>query len=67
MYLVSYIDRGNIGNAYTAGTGKAWGITSDDYSWIVKIYYITYILFHWLILVWRLVPLPVSFLHISPT
>lgn len=46
MYLVSYIDRGNIGNAYTAEMGKAWGITSDDYSWIVTIYYIAYILFY---------------------
>jgi len=47
LYLVSYIDRGNIGNAYTAGMGKDWGITSDDYSWIVTILYIGYILFHW--------------------
>ncbi|KAK8132024.1 major facilitator superfamily domain-containing protein [Apiospora kogelbergensis] len=58
LYLVSYIDRGNIGNAYTAGMGKEWGITSDDYSWIVTIYYIAYILFHWLILVWKVMPLP---------
>ncbi|KAI7779170.1 major facilitator superfamily transporter [Diaporthe eres] len=47
LYLVSYIDRGNVGNAYTAGMGKEWGITSDDYSWIVTILYIGYILFHW--------------------
>lgn len=67
MYLVSYIDRGNIGNAYTAEMGKAWGITSDDYSWIVTIYYIAYILFYWLILVWRLNLLPVSLLYISST
>ncbi|KAI8260913.1 hypothetical protein K4K56_006172 [Colletotrichum sp. SAR 10_98] len=47
LYLVSYIDRGNIGNAYTAGMGEEWGITSEDYSWIVTILYIGYILFHW--------------------
>lgn len=47
LYLVSYIDRGNVGNAYTAGMGKSWGITSADYSWIVTILYIGYILFHW--------------------
>ncbi|KAF6798901.1 major facilitator superfamily transporter [Colletotrichum sojae] len=57
LYLVSYIDRGNIGNAYTAGMGREWGITSDDYSWIVTILYIGYILFHWLILIWTFVPL----------
>lgn len=44
---MSYIDRGNIGNAYTAGLGEAWGITSQDYSWIVTILYIGYIAFHW--------------------
>lgn len=27
--------------------GKEWGLTSDDYSWIVTILYIGYILFHW--------------------
>ncbi|KAG9196876.1 hypothetical protein G6514_003205, partial [Epicoccum nigrum] len=58
LYLVSYIDRGNVGNAYTAGLGKDWGITSDQYSWIVTILYIGYISFHWLILVWTFVPLP---------
>ncbi|KAG6354479.1 hypothetical protein INS49_004496 [Diaporthe citri] len=58
LYLVLYIDRANVGNAYTAGMGKEWGITSDDYSWIVTILYIGYILFHWLIFVWTFVPLP---------
>ncbi|KAF5009769.1 hypothetical protein FDECE_4042 [Fusarium decemcellulare] len=57
LYLVSYIDRGNIGNAYTAGMGEEWGITSEQYSMIVTIYYIAYIAFHWLILVWKFVPL----------
>ncbi|KAH7038367.1 major facilitator superfamily domain-containing protein [Microdochium trichocladiopsis] len=58
LYMVSYIDRGNIGNAYTAGMGKEWGINSDDYSWIVTAYYLAYIAFHWLILAWKVVSLP---------
>ncbi|RDL34699.1 Uncharacterized protein BP5553_07827 [Venustampulla echinocandica] len=58
LYLVSFIDRGNIGNAYTAGLGSAWKITSDQYAWIVQIYYIAYICFHWTILLWKVVPLP---------
>lgn len=41
------MDRGNIGNAYTAGMGKAWGITSSQYSMVVTVYYIAYICFHW--------------------
>ncbi|KFY80522.1 hypothetical protein V499_00626 [Pseudogymnoascus sp. VKM F-103] len=58
LYLVSYIDRGNIGNAYTAGMGKAWQITSDQYAWLITIYYISYISFHWSILLWKIVSLP---------
>ncbi|CAG7932228.1 unnamed protein product [Penicillium olsonii] len=58
LYLCSYMDRGNIGNAYTAGMGKSWGITSSQYSMVVTVYYIAYICFHWLILAWKVVPLP---------
>ena len=47
LYLVSYIDRGNIGNAYTAGMGEEWGITSEQYSMVVTVLYIGYIAFHW--------------------
>ncbi|OJI95765.1 hypothetical protein ASPVEDRAFT_121971 [Aspergillus versicolor CBS 583.65] len=58
LYLCSYMDRGNIGNAKTAGMGKAWGMTSAQYSMVVTVYYIAYICFHWLILAWKVVPLP---------
>ncbi|KAJ0415308.1 major facilitator superfamily domain-containing protein [Aspergillus carlsbadensis] len=58
LYMLSYIDRGNVGNAYTAGMGEAWGITSNQYSWIITAYYIAYIVFHWFILLWKLVSLP---------
>ncbi|KAK0763349.1 hypothetical protein N5P37_004336 [Trichoderma harzianum] len=58
LYLVSYIDRGNIGNAYIAGMGEKWGITSNDYSWVITTLYIGHISFHWLILLWTVVPLP---------
>ncbi|KAH0528871.1 hypothetical protein TsFJ059_003683, partial [Trichoderma semiorbis] len=47
LYLVSYIDHGNIGNAYIAGMGEKWGITSNDYSWAITTLYIGYISFHW--------------------
>ncbi|KAL4881369.1 major facilitator superfamily domain-containing protein [Aspergillus karnatakaensis] len=58
LYMLSYIDRGNIGNAYTAGMGEDWGITSSHYSWIITAYYIAYIAFHWFILLWKVVSLP---------
>ncbi|KAI9928605.1 hypothetical protein MW887_001820 [Aspergillus wentii] len=58
LYMLSYIDRGNVGNAYTAGMGNEWGITSNQYSWIITAYYLAYIAFHWFILLWKLVSLP---------
>ncbi|KAL4949480.1 major facilitator superfamily domain-containing protein [Aspergillus filifer] len=58
LYMLSYIDRGNVGNAYTAGMGEEWGITSNEYSWIITAYYIAYIAFHWFILLWKVVSLP---------
>ncbi|KAL3480559.1 permease of the major facilitator superfamily [Aspergillus californicus] len=58
LYLLSYIDRGNVGNAYTAGMGAEWGITSNQYSLIITAYYIAYIVFHWFILLWKVVSLP---------
>ena len=45
--MASYIDRGNIGNAKAAGMNDELGITSDDYAWLITIYYIAYIAFHW--------------------
>ncbi|KAI9927487.1 hypothetical protein MW887_003102 [Aspergillus wentii] len=56
--MLAYIDRGNIGNAYTAGMGKEWNITSNEYSWLITAYYLCYIGFHWFILLWKLVSLP---------
>jgi hypothetical protein len=61
--MLSYIDRGNIGNAYTAGMGASWGITSNQYSWVITAYYLAYIAFHWFILLWKIVSLPVSLLR----
>ncbi|OOQ85003.1 putative pantothenate transporter [Penicillium brasilianum] len=59
LYMLAYIDRGNVGNAYTAGMGKEWGITSNQYAWIITAYYLAYIAFHWLIMLWKLVSLPI--------
>ncbi|KAL1623750.1 hypothetical protein SLS54_004211 [Diplodia seriata] len=42
LYLLSYVDRSNLGSAFVAGMGRSWGITSNQYSWIIIVYYITY-------------------------
>lgn len=67
LYMLSYIDRSNLGNAYTAGMGAAWGITSNQYSWIITAYYLAYIAFQWFILLWKIVSLPVGLLKPTST
>lgn len=47
IYILSYIDRGNIGNAKTAGMTTDLKINSNQYAWLISIYYIAYICFHW--------------------
>ncbi|KXS18715.1 MFS general substrate transporter [Gonapodya prolifera JEL478] len=52
MFLVAYLDRGNISNARTAnglGTSGSFeaqlGLTGDDFQFCVSIFFVTYILF----------------------
>ncbi|KAI1270325.1 major facilitator superfamily domain-containing protein [Xylariaceae sp. FL1019] len=56
MNLCSFLDRGNIGNAYAAGMGEEWGITSADYSWAITVLYIAYISFQWFTIIWTFIP-----------
>ena len=45
IVLLSFLDRGNIGNAKIAGMQKDLDLTSDRYEWLLTIFYIAYILF----------------------
>jgi hypothetical protein len=45
LVLLSFLDRGNIGNAKIAGMAKDLDLTSDRYEWLLTIFYIAYILF----------------------
>lgn len=45
MYLLSYLDRSNIGNAYTAGMGTELNMTAKDYSVVLLVFFISYVLF----------------------
>ncbi|KAK9353239.1 major facilitator superfamily domain-containing protein [Lipomyces doorenjongii] len=56
LYLMSFLDRSNIGNADTAGMSKALRETNAQFQWLLTIFYIPYILFEWLALMWKVVP-----------
>lgn len=56
LYMLSYLDRGNIGNAKTAGMTKDLNITDEQYQWLLTIFYISYIVFQWLTMCWKMFP-----------
>ncbi|KAK5952092.1 hypothetical protein OHC33_006979 [Knufia fluminis] len=56
LYLLSFLDRSNIGNARIAGLEKALQLSDFQFDYCLVAFYITYITFEWMILLYRLVP-----------
>jgi len=56
LYVLSYLDRGNIGNAKTAGADKALHLDSDQWAWVLNAFYICYVLFEWTNFLWKIFP-----------
>ncbi|KAF5671407.1 nicotinamide mononucleotide permease [Fusarium heterosporum] len=56
LYVLSYLDRGNIGNAKTAGAQESLGLSSSDWAWVLNSFYIAYILFEWTTMLWKVFP-----------
>ncbi|KAJ6005665.1 hypothetical protein N7451_003609 [Penicillium sp. IBT 35674x] len=56
LYLLAFLDRSNIGNARIAGLQEDLQLSSSQYEWLLTAFYITYILFEWMTLMYRVVP-----------
>ncbi|KAK2034861.1 major facilitator superfamily transporter [Colletotrichum zoysiae] len=56
LYVLSYLDRGNIGNAKTAGTQKDLGLSDSQWSWVLNAFYIAYVCFEWTTVLWKIFP-----------
>ncbi|KAF2658769.1 MFS general substrate transporter [Lophiostoma macrostomum CBS 122681] len=56
LYSLSFLDRSNIGNARIAGLATDLKLDSQQYEWLLWAFYITYILFEWMTLMYRIVP-----------
>ncbi|KAL2349736.1 major facilitator superfamily domain-containing protein [Cryomyces antarcticus] len=56
LYMLSFLDRSNIGNAKIAGLSRDLRLSSSQYEWLLTVFYITYILFEWMTLMYRVVP-----------
>jgi MFS family permease len=54
--MLSFLDRSNIGNANAAGMSKDLGISDPQYQWLLTIFYIAYIVFEWMVLLWKVLP-----------
>ena len=54
--MLAFLDRSNIGNAETAGMKQALKLTGDRYNWLLTIFYITYVVFEFCLLFWKLFP-----------
>ena len=56
LYVLSFLDRSNIGNARIAGMTRDLKLVGNDYQWLLTIFYISYIVFEWQSLMWKIVP-----------
>ncbi|KAK8113475.1 MFS transporter [Apiospora sp. TS-2023a] len=56
LFLLSFLDRSNIGNARIAGMEEDLHLEGDEYEWLLTIFYIPYILFEFLIIMWKVLP-----------
>ncbi|RFU30178.1 hypothetical protein B7463_g6173, partial [Scytalidium lignicola] len=56
LYMLSFLDRSNIGNAKIAGLDTDLNLDSDKYEWVLTSFYISYICFEWMSILWKIVP-----------
>ncbi|KAJ5375125.1 Major facilitator superfamily domain general substrate transporter [Penicillium concentricum] len=55
LYLLAFLDRSNIGNAKIAGMEEDLGLDGKSYAWLLTIFYISYTLFEFQALMWKIV------------
>lgn len=56
LYILSYLDRGNIGNAKAAGAKSDLKLSDSEWAWVLNSFYIAYVVFEWTNLFWKILP-----------
>lgn len=56
LYMLSVLDRSNLGNARLAGMEQDIDLTGFRYNWLGTIFYIAYIISQWLLIGWKHFP-----------
>ena len=54
--MLAFLDRSNIGNAQIAGMDKDLNLIGHRYEWLLTIFYVTYIVFEFSLLLWKILP-----------
>ncbi|GAA5867460.1 hypothetical protein JCM3774_002910 [Rhodotorula dairenensis] len=55
LFMLSFLDRSNIGNANTAGMSKYLGMSDGQYQWLLTIFYLGYSLGQPTTLLWKVI------------
>ncbi|EME78243.1 uncharacterized protein MYCFIDRAFT_144316, partial [Pseudocercospora fijiensis CIRAD86] len=53
LYMMSFLDRSNLGNANVAGLSADLKLTDDQFQWLITAFYIAYIAFEWMTLCYK--------------
>ncbi|TGO46584.1 hypothetical protein BOTNAR_0578g00040 [Botryotinia narcissicola] len=56
LYMLSFLDRSNIGNAKIAGLERDLRLDLNKYEWVISVFYIVYICFEWMSILWKIIP-----------
>lgn len=56
LYMLSVLDRSNLGNARLAGMEEDINLSGFRYNWLGTIFYIAYIISQWLLIGWKHFP-----------
>lgn len=54
--MLAFLDRSNIGNARVAGMDDDLGLDSEQYQWLLNMFYITYVIAEFGVLLWKIFP-----------
>lgn len=56
LYMLSFLDRSNVGNAKVAGLTRDLKLSDDQFEWLLTAFYISYVLFEWMTLCYKIFP-----------
>ncbi|KAH0264200.1 MFS general substrate transporter, partial [Aureobasidium melanogenum] len=54
LYMLSFLDRSNIGNAKVAGLSTSLNLSSTQFEWLLTGFYMSYICFEWMTLLYKI-------------